>query len=195
MGVDKLNFYSNLLTMKNLQIKYFMSLVLGVLLIFGCAEEQDDQPVAIDEVVTETINYASDVQVGDHTFKKETTVLVTYNSEGELLSNEVLSKTLDGVEMEQVKDNLWSVSLTFGVNTGSRLPASDVSGPIQTESEDCDTEYDYILTIPNPIGEDRCLFAVEEVCWMSGYDSEGIYTVVMTVDDRYEIGKCEIILQ
>ncbi|MCE7992915.1 MAG: hypothetical protein HEP71_13080 [Roseivirga sp.] len=43
-----------------------------------------------------------------------------------------------------------------------------------------------------PFGEGFCIYSVTETCWLFGYDSEGIYTAVMTVDDYLDTAECDL---
>ncbi|GEM_PF-3092175 len=181
--------------MKNSRLTLTNLLTLFIFAFFavlGCAPEAEEIPATVDDITTERITYTSEISIGSHTFTKETTVQFTISPDGELLTSEVLSRTLDGVEMERVGDDNWSIAVVTGKNGESqeRNP-SGMAGTV-TESEDCDTDYTLIGVIPNPspFGPDLCMYSTETTCFRSGYDSNGVYTTVITVEDGYAFATC-----
>ncbi len=171
-----------------------MSFSLVALLFFGCANEEDDQPVAIDEVVSEIFDYTSDVQVGDHIFKMETKLEVRVNGQGELVSSQVLSKTIDGMEMETINDGRWSIAISLKTEQRTQ---SESETPFPGD-EDCETETTLIAVVNNPLhplAPGLCVYNEETTCYRSGYDSDGVLTTIITVDDNLAFGACNIWLQ
>lgn len=178
--------------MKNYRFQIPGVTTLIFLVLFGCASENDENPVDITSSLSEIITHTSEVSIGEYTFKKELTVRVTFSPEGEPLSTEVLSRTLDGVEMDRVADGKWSISITVGEEAGQRSSNTLNNGATAVESEDCDTVSSLIGVVPNPIplGPSLCIYSTETTCYETGYDSNGVLTTIITVEDGVAFGIC-----
>ncbi|MCE7992913.1 MAG: hypothetical protein HEP71_13070 [Roseivirga sp.] len=181
--------------MKIKSVKFIMSMILAVTVVYSCADQPDEQPVSVQESLTRIITHSSDMTLGEHTFKREVTMQVNLNQQGEIETVDVLSRTLDGVEMEKVGDGKWTVSAVVSVGEGSGNGSSPVSGTAGVEYEECETERTLISFVPNPLAPQAslCIYDTVTTCFETGFDSQGVLTTIFTMDEGIEFGVCSLL--
>ncbi len=181
--------------MKIKSVKYLMSIMLSVFVLYGCADQADEAPVAVEDSLTRIITHSSDMTVGGQTFKKEVTMQVNLNRSGEVESVEVLSRTLDGMEMERVDEGKWTVSMVVSTGQGSGNSTLPVSGAAGVEYEECETDYTLVSFVPNPLLPQAsvCIYDTVTTCYETGYDSNGVLTTIFTMDEGTSFGICNLL--
>jgi hypothetical protein len=178
--------------MKTKQIKPIATLLILAIAFFGCADQVEETPVDIQDSLSRVFTNITDIQVGENTYKKETTVRVVIDENGNLVSSEVLSITLDGAEMQQMESNRWAINMATGVITGNQGVNQSAAGLTDAIDEICESVSTVIGFVPVPLNPmaGLCVINTETTCYNSYIGDDGVLTTEISVDNSISLGAC-----